>query len=1040
MSIAVRFAHLGLAMAASFVAAGSAVWSPATLARGTTPVDIPNPGEVVFGDPPAAELSGPPAFVPFESGHVRPLARMDDLLVVVNTPDNRLEVYEIDQITGQVLESSDRRASVPVGMEPVAVSINGTQAWVTNHLSDSVSIVDLSFNPPAVRRTLLVGDEPRDIVFAGPNQQYAFITTAHRGQHRSHASVDGQPGAGDPQLLEPGIGRADVWVFDTTSLDQGALPPTLGGVPLGIVELFGDTPRALAVSPDGATVYAAVFHSGNASTTVHEEGVVDGFENAPPQSTVDTTGTLDDGFLDVPGGLPGPAQNAGTPVMNAPETGLIVKYNPQLEQWVDEADRDWSDFIRFELPDYDVFAIDAANLDPQNLQAQAQWSGVGSVLFNMAVDTDGTVYVSNTEANNLVRFEGEGLSSGKTPPSVQGHTHETRITLLEGSAVKPRHLNRHIDYSCTPVEPPCAPAVAPGSPAHFNGVREHSLALPTQLALSDDGRLFMAAMGSGKVAVLPTATLRDDAAWSTPWPGGFDPSTASAEYLSVTGGGPSGLLFSIYEVTPGELSRYLYVTTRFDNGFSVFDLQSGQEVQHVRMFTPEPFEIVFGRPVLYDAIRSSSNGENACASCHVFGDLDSLAWDLGDPDGDAPDSPIPIVNVEDAGAFHPTKGPMTTQTLRGMANHGAMHWRGDRAVGAFGSDPFDSELSFLNFLPAFEGLLGLEHELAHADMQRFADFMLAVQLPPNPVRAIDNVLSDSQALGSSLFFGIDGDGLSRLTDGQNVCNDCHTLDPLNGFYGTGGLMSNEGFPQFFKIAHLRNLYQKVGMFGMVHVQDMFQPVQLDDNGDFESEIVTDMPLGPQIRGFGYLHDGSVDNVLRFLHSSAFRFIQSPGGQKRGLEDLAERLAIADFMLAFDSDLAPMTGQQATYSINNAANSVNRLVAMLASSRAPFESKYLGGVSPGECEIIVKARVGHTYRGAWYDWSVPSEDPAIFLRDDGVYVSEFEVLAIGNTPTQELTFTCVPPGSGKRMGVDRDSDGCLDFLDDAPSNPKRGCSL
>ena len=31
--------------------------------------------------------------------------------------------------------------------------------------------------------------------------------------------------------------------------------------------------------------------------------------------------------------------------------------------------------------------------------------------------------------------------------------------------------------------------------------------------------------------------------------------------------------------------------------------------------------------------------------------------------------------------FHPMKGPMTTQSLRGMANHGPMHWRGDRTGG-----------------------------------------------------------------------------------------------------------------------------------------------------------------------------------------------------------------------------------------------------------------------------------------------------------------------------------------------------------------------
>ena len=35
-----------------------------------------------------------------------------------------------------------------------------------NHLSDSVSIVDVASSPPRVVRTLLTCDEPRDIVFA----------------------------------------------------------------------------------------------------------------------------------------------------------------------------------------------------------------------------------------------------------------------------------------------------------------------------------------------------------------------------------------------------------------------------------------------------------------------------------------------------------------------------------------------------------------------------------------------------------------------------------------------------------------------------------------------------------------------------------------------------------------------------------------------------------------------------------------------------------------------------------------------------------
>src|SRR5207253_4090828 len=121
-------------------------------------------------------------FVEFESGLVRPLALTPDgtRLLAANTPDDQLEIFSVG--AGGLTYT----ASVPVGMEPVAVAArSNTEAWVVNHLSDSVSIVDLTTSPPHVVRTLIVGDEPRDIVFAGPGRTRAFITTAHRGQVRT---------------------------------------------------------------------------------------------------------------------------------------------------------------------------------------------------------------------------------------------------------------------------------------------------------------------------------------------------------------------------------------------------------------------------------------------------------------------------------------------------------------------------------------------------------------------------------------------------------------------------------------------------------------------------------------------------------------------------------------------------------------------------------------------------------------------------------------------------------------------------------------
>src|SRR5262245_57621606 len=160
------------------------------------------------------------SFVTFESGQVRPLALSPDgsRLFAVNTPDGRLEIFDVTS-TGL-----SHRESVPVGLEPVAVAArNDGEVWVVNHLSDSVSIVNVSASPARVTRTLLVGDEPRDLVFAGPARRRAFITTAHRGQNSPI----------DPQLTMPGVGRADVWVFDAAGLGE-----TLGGTPLAIVTLF----------------------------------------------------------------------------------------------------------------------------------------------------------------------------------------------------------------------------------------------------------------------------------------------------------------------------------------------------------------------------------------------------------------------------------------------------------------------------------------------------------------------------------------------------------------------------------------------------------------------------------------------------------------------------------------------------------------------------------------------------------------------------------------------------------------------------------
>jgi DNA-binding beta-propeller fold protein YncE len=91
----------------------------------------------VFSVSPAHSES---SFTLFESGQVRPLALSPDgtHLFAINTPDNRIEVFRVRK---RGLTHVD---SVPVGLEPVAVAArSNTEVWVVNHLSDSVSIIDV---------------------------------------------------------------------------------------------------------------------------------------------------------------------------------------------------------------------------------------------------------------------------------------------------------------------------------------------------------------------------------------------------------------------------------------------------------------------------------------------------------------------------------------------------------------------------------------------------------------------------------------------------------------------------------------------------------------------------------------------------------------------------------------------------------------------------------------------------------------------------------------------------------------------------------
>ncbi len=854
-------------------------------------------------DNPVPTVTTASEFVAFESGQVRPLALSADgsRLFATNTPNATLDIFSV------TVDGLESEYSVPVGMEPVAVALFGsTRAWVINHLSDSVSIVDLEAQPPRVVETLLVGDEPRDIVFAGNDNSLAFITTAHRGQN----GPDDQPI--DAQLSTPSVGRADVWVFDANATGE-----SIGGDPITVLSLFGDTPRSLTVSPDGASVYAAVMHSGNQTTTIGENGIAKS----------------------------GPVQSSDGPVQ--PDTGLILQFDGN--NWRDDTGQvadlnnvSYDSLVKFTLPDQDVFVISATD-EPTVVK---QISGVGTTLFNMATNpVTGAVYVSNTDANNLIRFEGEGISGNTT---VRGNIAQSRITVIDGDNVTSVHLNKHLDHS---------------QASTTNEQRQKSIAQPMGMAITaDGGTLYVAGFGSEKVVIYDTSELTNNS---------FEVSETTQ--VSLGAGGPTGLVLD-------EAQSRLYVMTRFNNSIAAIDTSTNTVIASTALFNPEPEIIIAGRPFLYNATDFSSHGDASCSSCHVFGDVDGLAWDLGNPDEEVVENPNRFVNLaltpQGSATFHPLKGPMTTQSLRGLTGQGPMHWRGDRTGASAMEGESLERAAFREFNIAFPQLLGSPSLLNDEDMAAFADFALAMQYPPNPIRALDNSLTPSQAKGQQIY-------MQAITTGnQFTCNDCHSIDAEKGQFGTAGTSSIEGddISQEFKVPHLRNMYQKVGKFG--------------NSGRFSG---SEIEYGDQIKGFGFMHDGNMDTLDNFLKGSVFNFDQN--AQASALK----RQQVVDFVMAMDSDHAPIVGQQITLHSNSGYDTKARLALLL--ERAAITSPR------PECDLIAKGVVQNVQRGfVLTDTNTFQSDRA----SESYSVEQIKDLAMQTGGA--MTFTCVPPGSGRRMGI------------------------
>jgi YVTN family beta-propeller protein len=866
-------------------------------------------------------------FFNWETTPVHPVALSPDgtRLAVCNLPDDHVEIFNV---TSGVPVSL---ASIAVGLNPVSVCFRTTnELWVANYISSTLSVIDLA--TMRVFNTINTTNQPSDIVFAGASN-LAYVS------------------CGQPNVVQ---------VFNPISSQL-----------VTNLNIDGNRPRAMSVSPDGSKVYVAIFESGNASTII-STGVSD-LNNLPKPSPIT--------FPDAPSHGLDPPPNSGTnfvPAINPaltnppPRTGLIVKKN-SAGRWMDDNNGDWTEFIRgtnaaftgrvpgWDMPDHDLAVINTTNF------SISYACGLMNICMATAVNpASGKISVVGTDALNQIRFQSvlDGVF-------VRVELAQVDPVTLTNTVVD---LNPHLTYQ---------------TPTVSDAEREMSVGDPRGIVWSSDGtRGYVTGMGSDNLIMIDGQGNRV----------GTNPTI-------TVGQGPTGMALD-------ERHNRLYVFNRFDDSISTVDTVGQTVVSTLPLFDPTPQVIKSGRPFLYDTHLTSGLGQLSCGSCHVDARMDRLAWDLGDQTGtmDVIDSTFNFANnsPNPTNNFHPMKGPMTTLTLQDIIGHEPFHWRGDReGIEAFG--------------PTFTNLQGMPGGLTTNQMQQFKNFLATVRFAPNPFRQIDNSLSTNLPIPGHFALGrgalpagaqlpngnaVNGMNTFRLITTPD-CIVCHTLPTGLGTdmnfitnhwvslpVSTNNshhvalieLLRSSELP--FKIPSLRNLFDKMGM-DLAHTNSR--------------------------AGFGFLHDGGVDTLVRFLQDGL------------SLTNDQQTADIVAFLLSFTgSDLIPGSltdinrspglpsldtpagvGKQITVNSSNSVALINTMISM-------------AGNPTNRVELIVKGFKNGAARGWFFN-----TNGSIFLSDrpGETYTSTAlrALAAIGS----EQTYTLVPSGAGRRMGIDRNLDGHLD---------------
>ena len=531
---------------------------------------------------------------------------------------------------------------------------------------------------------------------------------------------------------------------------------------------------------------------------------------------------------------------------------------------------------------------------------------------------NGKLYVSNTEARNEIRFEGPGVFGGST---VQGHLAEARITRARAArTVQPRHLNKHIDYG-----------VAPGA---ARTRRQHSLATPVDMVVASTARRSTSRRSARPRSASSTPPRsRTTRFESDPRPAAtlhHRQRRRSERPRARRGAQPALRAHALRQRRRGRSTSPRAARSRTSRCTTPSRPRRGRPAVPLRRGRSRP-----------------ANGEASCSSCHIFGDIDSLAWDLGNPDDVVTTNPMTI-NIALRGRrlrhpstapasstdFHPMKGPMTTQTLRGMR---------EQRRHALARRPLDrrlrhairstTTLSFNNFIVAFPGLLGRDGAARrgrHAEVHRLRAADHAAAEPGARARQLAQRRASRR--GRDFYVGPRPRRRHRPSgDLGFTCEGCHALDPAPGLLRhrrRGELRGRDADRE--DPAPAQHVHEGRHVR---HAGDALLPAR--------RQRLQGRP-DPRLRLPARRQRSTRCSASSAPRSSTIPATVGFDGRNDGDD---KRRDMEQFVLAFDSDLAPIVGQQITLTSTNGSVVQARIDLLIARARRRSSRRCSAARSP-----------------------------------------------------------------------------------------------